>query len=174
MPVQTAPLQQPTFGIPIQIAPSQQSMIMQVVLTSANTVAHTRSSPHQPINQGGDRTTSNSTGGFCTIAANTSKSIGYFKPVEFVAISPIRSFEHSRFCWSKEINSSRSIAENLRRMSSRNSSWDTSNWASICWTEVSCEAGGLLTVKFRQPSHEFTFGVGINFISYPLVLTPLV
>jgi hypothetical protein len=98
MPVQTAPLQQPTFGIPIQIAPSQQSMIMQVVLTSANTVAHTRSSPHQPINQGGDRTTSNSTGGFCTIAANTSKSIGYFKPVEFVAISPIRSFEHSRFC----------------------------------------------------------------------------
>jgi hypothetical protein len=29
-------------------------------------------------------------------------------------------------------------------------------------------------VKFRQPSHEFTFGVGMNFISYPLVLTPLV
>jgi hypothetical protein len=32
----------------------------------------------------------------------------------------------------------------------------------------------LLTVKFRQPSHEFTFGVGISFISYPLVLTPVV
>jgi hypothetical protein len=32
----------------------------------------------------------------------------------------------------------------------------------------------LLTVKFRQPSHEFTFGVGMSFISYPLVLTPLV
>jgi hypothetical protein len=32
----------------------------------------------------------------------------------------------------------------------------------------------LLTVKFRQPSHEFTFGVGISFISYPLVLTPLI
>jgi hypothetical protein len=31
-----------------------------------------------------------------------------------------------------------------------------------------------LMVKFRQPSHEFTFGVGMNFISYPLVLTPLV
>jgi hypothetical protein len=31
-----------------------------------------------------------------------------------------------------------------------------------------------LTVKFRQPSHEFTFGVGMSFISYPLVLTPLV
>jgi hypothetical protein len=29
-------------------------------------------------------------------------------------------------------------------------------------------------VKFRQPSHEFTFGVGMSFISYPLVLTPLV
>jgi hypothetical protein len=26
---------------------------------------------------------------------------------------------------------------------------------------------GLLTVKFRQPSHEFTFGVGMTFISYP-------
>jgi hypothetical protein len=32
----------------------------------------------------------------------------------------------------------------------------------------------VLTVKFRQPSHEFTFGVGITFIPYPLVLTPVV
>jgi hypothetical protein len=32
----------------------------------------------------------------------------------------------------------------------------------------------MLTVKFRQPSHEFTFGVGITFIPYPLVLTPMV
>jgi hypothetical protein len=32
----------------------------------------------------------------------------------------------------------------------------------------------LLTVKFRQPSHEFTFGVDMSFILYPLVLTPLV
>jgi hypothetical protein len=32
----------------------------------------------------------------------------------------------------------------------------------------------LLMVKFRQPSHKFTFGVGMSFISYPLVLTPLV
>jgi hypothetical protein len=32
----------------------------------------------------------------------------------------------------------------------------------------------MLTVKFRQPSHEFTFGVGMNFISYPLVLIPVV
>jgi hypothetical protein len=32
----------------------------------------------------------------------------------------------------------------------------------------------LLTVKFRQHSHEFTFGVGMNFISYPLVLTSMV
>jgi hypothetical protein len=31
----------------------------------------------------------------------------------------------------------------------------------------------LLTVKIRQPSHEFTFGVGINFIIYLLVLTPV-
>jgi hypothetical protein len=34
--------------------------------------------------------------------------------------------------------------------------------------------GEVLTVKFLQPSHEFTFGVGMSFISYPLVLTPLV
>jgi hypothetical protein len=32
----------------------------------------------------------------------------------------------------------------------------------------------MLTVKIRQPSHEFTFGVGMNFIPYPLVLTPVV
>jgi hypothetical protein len=32
----------------------------------------------------------------------------------------------------------------------------------------------LLTVKFRQPSHEFTFGVGITFIPYPLVRTRVV
>jgi hypothetical protein len=29
-------------------------------------------------------------------------------------------------------------------------------------------------VKFRQPSNEFTFDVGMNSISYPLVLPPLV
>jgi hypothetical protein len=29
-------------------------------------------------------------------------------------------------------------------------------------------------VKFRQPSYEFTIGVGMSFISYPLVLTPLI
>jgi hypothetical protein len=32
----------------------------------------------------------------------------------------------------------------------------------------------VLTVKFRQLSHVFTFGVGMSFISHPLVLTPLV
>jgi hypothetical protein len=34
--------------------------------------------------------------------------------------------------------------------------------------------GELLTVKFRQPSHDFTFGVGMTFVSYPLVLTLVV
>jgi hypothetical protein len=34
--------------------------------------------------------------------------------------------------------------------------------------------GEMLTVKFRQPSHEFTFGVGMSFIPYPLALTPVV
>jgi hypothetical protein len=32
----------------------------------------------------------------------------------------------------------------------------------------------LLTAKIRQPSHEFTFGVGMSFIPYPLVLSPVV
>jgi hypothetical protein len=32
----------------------------------------------------------------------------------------------------------------------------------------------MLTVKIRQPSHEFTFGVGMSFIPYPFVLTPVV
>jgi hypothetical protein len=32
----------------------------------------------------------------------------------------------------------------------------------------------MLMVKFPQPSHEFSFGVGMSFISYPLVLTPVV
>jgi hypothetical protein len=32
----------------------------------------------------------------------------------------------------------------------------------------------VLTVKIREPSHEFTFGVDMSFILYPLVLTPLV
>jgi hypothetical protein len=41
--------------------------------------------------------------------------------------------------------------------------------ASQKWTKTA-----VLTVKIRQPSHEFTFGVGISFIPYPLVLTPVV
>jgi hypothetical protein len=38
--------------------------------------------------------------------------------------------------------------------------------------EQGLSMGEMLTVKFRQPSHEFTFGVGISCIAYPLVLTP--
>jgi hypothetical protein len=40
--------------------------------------------------------------------------------------------------------------------------------------EQGLSMGEMLTVNFRQPSHEFTFNVGMNFISYPLVLNPLV
>jgi hypothetical protein len=32
----------------------------------------------------------------------------------------------------------------------------------------------VLTVNIRKPNHEFTFGVSISFIPYPLVLTPVV
>jgi hypothetical protein len=45
--------------------------------------------------------------------------------------------------------------------------------ASRTWGSITEFFRYLLTVKFRQPSHEFTFGVGMNFISYPLVLTPV-
>jgi hypothetical protein len=40
--------------------------------------------------------------------------------------------------------------------------------------EQGLSMGEMSMVKFRQPSHEFTFSVGITFIPYPLVLTPLV
>jgi hypothetical protein len=40
--------------------------------------------------------------------------------------------------------------------------------------EQGLSMGEMLVVKFRQPSHEFTFGADMSFIFYPLVLTPLV
>jgi hypothetical protein len=40
--------------------------------------------------------------------------------------------------------------------------------------EQGLSMGEILTVKFHQPSHEFTISVGMTFISYPYVLTPLV
>jgi hypothetical protein len=59
---------------------------------------------------------------------------------------------------------------------------DDCHWKALCSVllayrrimHIAVGDGRLLTVKFRQPSHEFTFGVGMSFISYPLVLTPLV
>jgi hypothetical protein len=44
----------------------------------------------------------------------------------------------------------------------------------LCVRVLAPTEGLVLTVKFRQPSHEFTFGVGITFVSNPLVLTPVV
>jgi hypothetical protein len=38
--------------------------------------------------------------------------------------------------------------------------------------EQGLSMGEMLTVKIRQPSHEFTFGVDMSFILYPLVLPP--
>jgi hypothetical protein len=40
--------------------------------------------------------------------------------------------------------------------------------------EQGLSMGELLTVKFHQPSHEFTVGVSMSFTPYPLVLTPVV
>jgi hypothetical protein len=40
--------------------------------------------------------------------------------------------------------------------------------------KIMLTCGTQLTVNFCQPSHAFTFGVGIYSISYPLVLTSLI
>jgi hypothetical protein len=40
--------------------------------------------------------------------------------------------------------------------------------------EQGLSMGEMLTVKFLQPSHEFTFGVDMSFLPYQLVLTPLI
>jgi hypothetical protein len=40
--------------------------------------------------------------------------------------------------------------------------------------EQGLSMGETLTVKICQPSHEFTFGVGISSIPFPLVLTLVV
>jgi hypothetical protein len=40
--------------------------------------------------------------------------------------------------------------------------------------EQGLSMGEMLTVKIRQPSHEFTFGFGMTSVSYPMVLTPVV
>jgi hypothetical protein len=40
--------------------------------------------------------------------------------------------------------------------------------------EQGLSMGEMLTAKIRQPSHKFTFSVGISFIPSPLVLTPVV
>jgi hypothetical protein len=38
--------------------------------------------------------------------------------------------------------------------------------------EQGLSMGEMLTVKFCQPSHEFTFGVGMSFTPYPLKTHP--
>jgi hypothetical protein len=40
--------------------------------------------------------------------------------------------------------------------------------------EKGLSMGEMLMVKFREPSHEFTFIVDMSFILYPFVLTPLI
>jgi hypothetical protein len=47
-------------------------------------------------------------------------------------------------------------------------------WYGFFITIPSNGFAAMLTVKICQPSHEFTFGVGMTFVSYPLVLTPVV
>jgi hypothetical protein len=72
------------------------------------------------------------------------------------------------------LTSLRTIGLDQRRMSSCMASWV---WDGVPLDvgSVGCIVGGImLTVKIRQPSHEFTTGVGISFIPYPLVLTPVV
>jgi hypothetical protein len=39
--------------------------------------------------------------------------------------------------------------------------------------EQGLSMGEMLMVKFRQPSHEFTFGVGMNFVFLSISTNPL-
>jgi hypothetical protein len=65
----------------------------------------------------------------------------------------------------RRLNSSISRSAKLRSRSVDN------NWIR---SPDKLRLSSMLTVKIRQPSHEFTFGVGMSFIPYPLVLTPVV
>jgi uncharacterized coiled-coil protein SlyX len=79
-------------------------------------------------------------------------------------------------CWSCVLRPSRPARpwkRARRRLETR--------WLAACAPSASTSPGAcaglctsVLTVKIRQPSHEFTFGVGMSFIPYPLVLTPVV
>jgi hypothetical protein len=51
---------------------------------------------------------------------------------------------------------------------------EAEKWCFTVWVWIDAPTDNVLTVKFRQPSHEFTFCVGMSFISYSLVLIPLV
>jgi hypothetical protein len=46
--------------------------------------------------------------------------------------------------------------------------WQWNSIEGLLGDEQGLRMGEMLTVKLRQPSHEFTFGVGMTFISYPL------
>jgi hypothetical protein len=59
------------------------------------------------------------------------------------------------------------LLENYESDSSVEADEDTDTEAGV---DPATGAAKLLTVKIRQPSHEFTFGVGMSFIPYPLVL----
>jgi hypothetical protein len=63
------------------------------------------------------------------------------------------------------------LLENYESDSSVEADEDTDTEAGV---DPATGAAKLLTVKIRQPSHEFAFGVGMSFIPYPLVLTPVV
>jgi hypothetical protein len=83
--------------------------------------------------------------------------IGYVQPMNFLAPGSRDMFDANN-----------KAVDNLFRALCQ-SEFDrvhTENLACRIWT--------MLIVNFHQPSHEFTFSVGLNFISYPLVLTPLV
>jgi hypothetical protein len=52
-------------------------------------------------------------------------------------------------------------------------SWSSLKQSNVAQSTTEAEyVATVLTVKFRQPSNEFTIGVGMSFISYPLVLPP--
>jgi hypothetical protein len=73
----------------------------------------------------------------------------------------------------KRAQRSPKMTEKLNIMISDYCIWDTMHTNNLS-KEQFINIASMLMMKFRQPSYEFTIGVGMNFISYPLVLTPLV
>jgi hypothetical protein len=117
----------PVLGMPVQTAPLQQSTSMQPVLTPTNTVSHTRSLPQQPINQGVTRQLAIphvDPAQVLQILLNQlaiSSQLNSHQSADRTSSTCDRTVKHSRFCWSKNINGTKTTSKSPRRSTSKDS-----------------------------------------------------